>query len=155
MHVASLDELIDCLGVTKQALTGLRQRGIIIRLRHNEYDLGLSCKNYVDMLRKRAEPGLLDARASYAKEKAALVRMQRQEREGVLVHVDQVRDVWMRVVMMVRQRALALPSRCAVLVAHHNVPECFEILTREIRSMLTDLSEAEIVVEGEGEEAAE
>ena len=80
--------------------------------------------------------------SEYRKERAALARMDREEREGELVPVDKVKasaDIAGRIV---KNRLTALPARLSALVAAESDPfKCEQILKFETNQTLQDLSD--------------
>ena len=80
-------------------------------------------------------------RARLTAEKARLAEIERLEREGALVTVEQVAETWGALTGVIRTRLLALPAKCAVRVGMaRNAVEVQAILKAEIRELLTELS---------------
>ena len=80
-------------------------------------------------------------RARLTAEKAKLAEMERLEREGKLVPVEQVEQVWGALSGVIRTRLLALPAKCAArLGMAKNAIEAQAILKAEVHELLKELA---------------
>jgi hypothetical protein len=147
----SLSTLSECLGVTKEHVTRLANKGVIPKSINGEYDLVPSVRGYIESLRSRTDP----ASVSLTKEKTLLVKMQRERLEielararEELISVDLVNETWEKIVYACRSRLLVIPTKLAPLVfTSKTIPEVKEVIQDAIYEALTELAQLEIVVE--------
>ena len=86
-------------------------------------------------------------RTAVAKERAALLRLQRRELEGELAPVAELGDTLRTVILTLRTAALRLPSKCAPrLLNLKSAGEAQRILNLEVCSWLEDLASARIQI---------
>jgi phage terminase Nu1 subunit (DNA packaging protein) len=86
------------------------------------------------------------ARAALYSERAAWMKLRRQEAQGALLPYGDVLAAMSTAVTVTKNRLLAIPSKVAVILANVKSPaEVMEILRREIHEALQELSEARVV----------
>jgi hypothetical protein len=91
--------------------------------------------------------GLTLQRTEVAKERAALLRLQRLEREGGLAPVSELGDALRSMVLNLRSAALGLPSKVAPrMVMLRTVGEAQKILDSAVREWLAELANARIYI---------
>ena len=147
----SLSTFSECLGVTKEHVTRLANKGVIPKSINGEYDLVPSVRGYIESLRSRTEP----ASISLTQEKALLAMRQRERLElelaqtrGELISVKLVKKEWEKLISASRARLLVIPTKLAPLVfAAKSIPEVKEVIQDAIYEALTELAQLEIVVE--------
>ena len=75
--------------------------------------------------------------------KAALKKLEYEERQGKLIPTDQVEKEAFEAGRKIRDQLLSIPDRCATLVAAEVDPfECKQILVKEINHILLNLNNA-------------
>jgi phage terminase Nu1 subunit (DNA packaging protein) len=137
--------LADVRGISIQAISKLRQSGIVVRVEAGRYDHAESCKRYIASHRKQSEAprprrghGLPRARP----------RLPTWSDAAELVEADQVEMCWSRIVSTVRTRLLAIPAKCAARVRMAStIVEVAAILREEIYAALRELSRTEVIVD--------
>jgi phage terminase Nu1 subunit (DNA packaging protein) len=141
----SASDLAMLLGITKRSVNALAERGALPRLANGQFNLAEGLQAYV-LHREgviEAEHGVGDygkARAALYEERAAMAKMAREKLEGSLVSVDETFRTWTDLVVMVRARILALPSKLAPrLLGKHHAAEVQEIIRLEVYEALEDL----------------
>lgn len=83
------------------------------------------------------------ARALNEQYKAALKKIQYEREHGLLVSVTEVKRVGFEMGKQIKEQCLAIPDRCAPLVAaRSDAFECKKILTKEITFILQNLSDS-------------
>jgi phage terminase Nu1 subunit (DNA packaging protein) len=91
--------------------------------------------------------GLTHERTQVARERAALLRLQRRELEGDLAPVADLGDAMRTMVLTLRSAALGLPSKVAPrMVMLRTVGEAQKILDSAIREWLEELASARIYI---------
>ena len=153
----SLSTLSECLGVTKEHVTRLANKGVIPKSINGEYDLVPSVRGYVESLRSRTDP----ASISLTQEKALLAKRQRERIElelaqtrGGLISVKLVKEEWEKLISASRARLLVIPTKLAPLIfTLKSIPEVKEVIQDAIHEALRELARTE-VVEGDMEPAS-
>ena len=91
------------------------------------------------------EPGqvsLAEAQLKHELAKTAKTELEVDRLKGILINAQEAAHVWGEMIVAARNRALLIPSKVAPKVAViSDVLGCQEILDREMRSFLTELSE--------------
>jgi phage terminase Nu1 subunit (DNA packaging protein) len=150
-------ELMRLLGVTRPRVTQLAADGIVIRTGRDRYELA-SITRYCAWLRKGNQGGAWnEARTALALERAASARLDRQEREGQVVRIDEVRTCWTGIARVIRDRVLGLARKVAPrLVGLKSAAGVETILYRECCECLEELASMEIgvrkVANGKGQD---
>lgn len=92
-----------------------------------------------------ADPGqvsLAEAQLKHELAKTAKTELEVDRLKGILINAQEAAHVWGEMIVAARNRALLIPSKVAPKVAVvSDVLICQEILDRELRSFLTELSE--------------
>jgi hypothetical protein len=154
-RVVSLDDLASALSLDERQIRRLTTRGILSRGELG-YDLIDSIRSFVayreSVIAEQHGSGEYGkARSALYIERAAKMKLEREEREGALVRVSDVIAMMTSLVGVTKQRLLAIPTKCAPLLVMKRVPaEVMAILTREIREALQDLADAEVVATKSG-----
>jgi phage terminase Nu1 subunit (DNA packaging protein) len=92
-----------------------------------------------------ATTALTYTRTEVARERAALLRLQRRELEGELAPVAELADALRTMVLTLRSAALGLPSKVAPrLVMMRTVGQAKTVLDAEVRDWLSELAAARI-----------
>jgi phage terminase Nu1 subunit (DNA packaging protein) len=155
----SAADLAGLLGITKRSINSLSERGVLPRLANGQFNLAEGLQAYV-LHREgviEAEHGTGDfgrARAALYEERASMAKMTRERMEGGLVSVDEVYRTWTEIVVMVRARILALPSKLAPrLLGKTHASEVESILRVHCYEALEDLANVEVVPPRSGKSA--
>lgn len=146
--------LAEILGVSTRYISDLEKEGVIIRVARGQYDVRKSVKNYIAILKAKAEPVGVEAELRAAKLRKALADAELAEiavakEAGALVLAKNIERTWSTAISNARTRLLTLPARLgpqAVLAA--SAQEATAIIDREMRLTLTELSESD-PLEGE------
>ena len=135
------------IGVTENVVSGLGRRGIIPRTPDNLYPIRASVGRYCAHLRDQAAArgagggagsGLAAERLRHTREKADQVELANARTRGELVELATVEADWTRILVALRARLLAVPSRCASRNGQLT-PADLAAIDREIRDALTEL----------------
>jgi hypothetical protein len=151
------DQLMWLLGgVSRGRISQMESDGVIERAGKNRYKLNSVPAAFI-WLRSRDTDQTDEwrkARVRWMNEKSRLTELERLRAEGEYLPKAQVLEGWSRLVMVCRQRLLALPSKIAVQVKMATtIAKVAEIIRREIYEALAELSRVEVFIEGEGEAA--
>lgn len=139
-----LAQLFDC---TPRQIQLWAQDGICVRVGHGRYNAAESTRNVVRHLREQAagragvdrDTDVVAANKERSMEQAALHRAKRLQLEGKLIPVDEVREMWGRIVRGLRQALLAYPGAMAFelpMLTPHDV----NLMKRRMNELLTDAS---------------
>lgn len=150
--IVSTARLAGMMGLTPRRLQQLVTDGVLETVEPGRFIVGECFQRYItfvkgngksdeekkiDLERKRAEMKMKKARARREE-------LQTAELEGSMYRAEDVERWSEDVVYLFKGSAMALPSRVAVDVAAESNPAaCAEIIKREIRLILTELSEKE------------
>jgi phage terminase Nu1 subunit (DNA packaging protein) len=118
VNSAVLAALFDC---DVRQIELLAKKGIVVRVSRGRYNAGTSTKNYIRHLREQAagrvgkEDGVdgVAANVGYKQASTELLRLRIQREGGELVHVQDVRQGWERIVRAVRSFVLSIPGAVA------------------------------------------
>lgn len=119
VHRVGGRDLCALFDISPAALTDLKQRGIVVHLAHDAYDLEPSVRAYVTHLRSIAAGwGTVDQaaqltaeRARLAKEQADAQALKNGKSRGELIEASEVERAWSDILRHLRARLLAIPSR--------------------------------------------
>ncbi len=145
VHCIGNGDLCDLFDITPAMLTQLVQRGVVVRLGRNSYDLEQSTRNYVKHLRGVASGrGAGESALTLTGERARLARAQADAQElknaalrGELVKADEVERRWSDILRNLRARILAVPSRLRGVLDLS--PGQVQRIDRELRDALAEL----------------
>lgn len=146
-EIAKTQELADLLGVSQQKIRDLDKRGLVKKLKRNQFDTAESVRMYCEHLRGVASGrGEAEQVVSLADERALLAQAQRRGQEiknnvaeGKYVEADAVEARWSEVLRNVRSGVLACKSRILQRLPHLTREDGEEI-DAELRDALTALS---------------
>jgi phage terminase Nu1 subunit (DNA packaging protein) len=147
--LVALSIISECLGVSREHVTRLANKGVIPKSIDGKYDLVPSVRGYIESLRARTD----SASVSLTKEKTLLVKRQRERLElelararEELVSVDLVNETWEKIIYACRSRLLVIPTKLAPLVfAAKTIPEVKEVIQDAIYEALRELARTEVV----------
>jgi phage terminase Nu1 subunit (DNA packaging protein) len=110
----SLDQLRMLLGVNTSHINNLERQGIIEKTERNTYTLA-SVPAYIGWLRKvQAGPqDWRDVRTEIGRERLALLRLERGQREGELLDKTGVRNLNISIAATIKNKLLAVPRATA------------------------------------------
>lgn len=138
-------DLCNLLDMSPEMLSKLRKKGVAIHLAHDSWDMELTVRNYVNMLRGRSYGN--DGELTATGEKARLLRAQADREEirvaqlrSDLVPSSEVEREWRGILADLRAEFLALPSRIGTNLPELSASDVAKI-DREIRDTLTSLAE--------------
>jgi phage terminase Nu1 subunit (DNA packaging protein) len=144
--VETIAKLFD---LTPRRVQQLSAAGVIPRAGHGKYELAPAVRGYVRYLRGADLGGAARAdKERLLRARADLMEMEARRVAGELVAVQEVEKTWLAIVSLVRQRLLAIPSKCAVLVAGTDAGAAYALLESEVYAALCELSETEIPTRG-------
>jgi phage terminase Nu1 subunit (DNA packaging protein) len=149
-RILSLSQLLQLLGVSKQAVGEHVQAGVIRKVGDNAYDIK-SVPAYIARLRKIAAEGggMSPQRERLLRARARRAELEVAKLEGKLVPADEIEMVWLRQLGAIKQQFLAIPSKSAdQLTRATTSQQCFEIVMCYVRDALTTASETEIIEDG-------
>jgi hypothetical protein len=130
-----------CLNLTAGRLTQLDQAGIITRTRAGYYAAD-SIRNYIAFLRRSGEGLPKDwqtARLELARERLALLRLERGQKEGRLLDRDAVRDMNVGIASTIKTRLLNVaPSLAPRLTGLRSPAEGQALVDEAITAALTE-----------------
>jgi phage terminase Nu1 subunit (DNA packaging protein) len=120
-RVVSATELARLFDCTVRQLELLVKKGTAVRLAHGQYDADASTINYIRQLRGQAagrvgqDPAIdgVAANVEWKQASTELIRLRIRKESGELLPVDDVRDMWGRVVRGIRQFVMSLPGKIA------------------------------------------
>jgi hypothetical protein len=139
-------------GVVPSYVYTLEKEGVIEKVGRDLYTFE-SIPNYIRWLRKGHEgPRAWNkARTELAKERAQLAKLDRHEREGRTIDVDEVPAVWITIATVVRNKILAVGAKLATrLVGLRTPAEAQAIVHAELVEALEELSSMQIGMKGQG-----
>jgi len=150
------------LGVSSTTVTGLADKGIVVRVKRGQYDLWQSVANYLAHLRgiaagRGGERGVLDLtaeRARLAKEQADAQELKNAISRGEVLQTADVEREWSDILARVRSGMLAVTSRIRFRISTIDATQA-AIIDAEIRQALEALSDdATDAPQGAGEATA-
>ena len=135
-------ELAEVFGISAQRLGVLCKQGVVPLPEDGLHDPKIAVAAYVRHLKKK------DEGSSKAGEEVKKIQLENEMRQirlqkiaGDLVPVDRVQKDWFEFARRVRDGLLNLPSRLSgVFAAESNQEKIFDSFTKEIHSVLSELS---------------
>jgi phage terminase Nu1 subunit (DNA packaging protein) len=83
-------------------------------------------------------------KAKLDKERRITQRLKNRQLEGELIHVDQIRDQWQRIVVAIRTQFMALPNRLSQMLETVSTPrERRQMIEDEVKIILNGLADGE------------
>jgi phage terminase Nu1 subunit (DNA packaging protein) len=138
------------LNISNSRLEQLEQAGIIVRTERGRYE-SAAIRRYVAFLRKAGEgpKNWQAARVALTREKIALLRLDRLERQGKLVPTDQMIAANTTIARTVMTRLLAVPTAIAARLLNLRSPAQAEAVVRPaIEQALEELANLKVVAAG-------
>jgi predicted transcriptional regulator len=113
---------------------------------------GLTDAGYVDVLdairalaqyfrNTQIDQELKQKQIEVAEERRKKLELERRQKEGELVEVAKVMQVWASMLSVIRNRLLQMPQKLAPLVASSDPTEAKAILEKEFTALLSELKE--------------
>lgn len=140
--------LAELFGVQIPNISQLTTSGVIEVGPPGRNNLLVCAHRYIMHLKAKADGRfkamgeLGDEKARLTKAQADMAEMEAEEMAGTLVRRDEVVQEWQGILMDMKSKLMALPSKAATLVADEENPAlCQEILDRMVREALQELSE--------------
>ena len=138
-------------GFSKQYVTELIRTGVIQeingKLDEDDADYSLSLKQAMGREKRAKNARRSDLQELYIKaklkneiEKGKILKLEAAEKSQSLIPADQVRETLFRKGRVIRDALLSLPDRVASVLEMQNARTIHITLTKEIRSILEDLS---------------
>ena len=138
-------------GFSKQYVTELIRTGVIQeingKLDEDDADYSLSLKQTMGREKRAKNARRSDLQELYIKaklkneiEKGKILKLEAAEKSQSLIPADQVRETLFRKGRVIRDALLSLPDRVASVLEMQNARTIHITLTKEIRSILEDLS---------------
>ena len=138
-------------GFSKQYVTELIRTGVIQeingKLDEDDADYSLSLKQAMGREKRAKNARRSDLQELYIKaklkneiEKGKILKLEAAEKSQSLIPADQVRETLFRKGRVIRDALLSLPDRVASMLEMQNARTIHITLTKEIRSILEDLS---------------
>lgn len=142
---ADSEALLDILGISAQALSALKARGIAVDHGRNAWNLTATVRGYIAHLRETASgrggeeyvATLTAERARLAREQADGQALKNAALRGELVEASAVERAWSDLLRQVQARVLAVPSRLRADLGLEAATA--EALDRELRNALEAL----------------
>jgi phage terminase Nu1 subunit (DNA packaging protein) len=145
----SAAELRYCL-ITAGRLSQLENSGVVTRVRAGFYAAD-SIRGYINFLRRTQDGAPRDwqaARVEVARERAAILKLERRQREGELLEKADVVGMNVEIMTVVRNRLLGVPSVTAPrLMELHRPYEAETVVRDAICDALEELSRLAVVAE--------
>lgn len=138
--------------LTERRVQQLAKEGIIPKAERGKYELIGSVQGYVKYLQERTL-GQHDASPTDLMEhKVRLTRAQADEKEmevrilqGDLLHVDDVKASWWKIIQITKARFMALPMRLApILISKSDLREVEDVIKESVVAALEDMTKSEI-----------
>lgn len=155
-------ELAEKLGISRTTLYQFLSDGVLKKGEDNKFKEADSVKQYCEYLRAGQTEKKTDTQAQYWQEKA---QHEASRREMAAINLAKIKgeiletkDVEMALGGMLtafRRRMLSLPHKMAKMLVGKKEQEIGRLLTMEINSALTDLSECDVSKFGNGGEAVD
>ena len=140
---SNADKLARLLNLSVARIYQLAKEGVIPAPVDYQWDIPTCTHNYIKFLQNQIGGN----KADYGVEKTRLTRLQADRVQlevdqlaGTLIPVHQVLDELAGIFSIVRQKLLAMPSKCALRLANVSQHEAHQILTTEIDDSLTNLT---------------
>lgn len=146
-EIATTKELAELLGISQQKIRDLEKRGLVRKLKRNQFDVSESVRVYCEHLRGVASGrgneeqvvSLADERALLAKAQRRSVEIKNEVAEGKYVEADAVEARWSEILRNVRSGVLACKSRILQRLPHLEREDGEEI-EAELRDALSGLA---------------
>src|SRR3954463_13993908 len=143
-------ELGELFGCDPRAIRSLASRGIMQRTRHGRYKAAESIRAYVVHLREQAAGRIgHDPSIDIVRENALLRRARRRMIEikyervsNSLISIDEIREIWGRILVNVRSITIAIPNRAHKALPHLSRQD-LNTLNDICREVLTEASKME------------
>ena len=139
-NLISRQALAGLLGVSASGIDDLTGRGVVIRVDPRAYLLRESVAGYVkhlrDQIRERGQ-SLADEKTRQVRAQAEKVELANAKARGELVEAAAVEREWSALLMDVRARMLAVPSRVQARLGHLTAHEV-QAIDAEVRAALTE-----------------
>jgi phage terminase Nu1 subunit (DNA packaging protein) len=140
--------LAELFGLYPQNISQLTTSGIIEVAPPGRNNLLQTVHRYVKHLRSKADKRTTGGSGDFADEKARLTKaqadmaeMEAEEMSGDLVRRSEVVQEWQNILMDMKSKLMAMPSKAATLVADEENPAvCQQILDKMVREALQELS---------------
>jgi hypothetical protein len=139
----SLEELAQVLGISKNSAAKHSEQ---FRIAHGRYNLVKAVQHYISTKVEEAEHrvggrgALAAAKTRKALADAAIAELAYQEKLGKLVALEEALHAVTTTIGNVKQRLLALPSRCAPRLVLKTAAEAHAVLKKEVHALLTAVS---------------
>jgi hypothetical protein len=137
--------------LTPRRVQQLAKDGHIPRSPGGRYELAPTVQAYIKYLRDRALGGdvadenIGEHKARLIKARADQAVMETERQSGQLIPAAEVKAGWIAIVTMFKQRALAIPTRAAPLVAvEADVSTCHEIIEGLMWEALSELASTKV-----------
>lgn len=128
------------LGITPRRLQQLVAEGHVAPTGRGQYPVAATVSAYADFLR-RAVQGGDEGRKRLVGAKAEMAEMELRRRSGELLDASAVMATWSQHIAECRTRLLAVPTKCAPLVAVESDPAAArQIIEDEVHAALDELA---------------
>lgn len=149
----STAQLQELLGVTRETVSDLEQRGIITKAKRGWYPFAATLRAYTSHLREIAagrqgadgSRRLMTAREEYAAAQAEGQRLKNAKMRGDLVERRKVDATMRDCVVRTRASMMRLPARLASEAANRPAPELRALLEERIADALATLADIPII----------
>jgi len=156
-ETCSKADLAFLFGVSIRTVSELDQRGVIVRAdKRGQFVTMPSVTAYIGSLRKTAAGRTEETKSALTDERLATERVTRQiqemklaEMRGEILTLDEVTESWTKFATLIKQAALAIPSKARTHLPHLTAHDAATLKTL-MKDMLNDLADevADIVVGG-------
>ena len=148
-----VEVIANLLKITPRRVQQLSNECIIPRASRGKYKLITAVWGYIDYLKQlnldnNQPDDLKEVNLRIAKHKAALMELEVSEKSGELVKVEQVISTWSRIFTLIKQSAMAMPTRLVPeLLRAENVNKATQIAKEHIENFLNEHSDIELIID--------
>jgi hypothetical protein len=146
----SADVFAALVGCTKRSVNQLAEKKVLHRLQGGRFNLEDNIPLYIAHREQAATRAAgatgpyAEARADLTRERAAILKIQRQKMEGEVVPIRAQQLANTAIVVVIRARFLGQGNVIAAKLANKSAPECCLILDKHNREILEELSQLDV-----------
>jgi len=141
MSLVKSKELANILGITQRRVNQLAKEGILEKDNKNNFDLSQSVQAYIAYATTESDE-LRQEKILHERAKRKKAEIELNLKEGRMHDADDVRRVMTHMLLTFRNRILNIPAKLAPqLIGLQNIGEIQQILNKEAREALTELSD--------------
>lgn len=153
--IVKLSELHGILGISKREINILAKKGIIPRAGRGEYELAGAVQAYIHF-KTDGDPdkktSLHDQEIKLKKAQTKKLELEIERLEGILIPVSEMQKLWERHIVAARTNFLLIENEVPRIRSSKDNTKGKEIYRKAANSILTELAQAQIVFEANGED---